>query len=112
MDGDYIELVGASSRSEVMDLLVRLLRPRDVSPDAHGCPVLTFGPGRTVVFVDLQPDESAPPTLAIGDLDHDGHTRRATARWVYETLSAQTTWRPTWTSDRPVQVVDRTREAS
>jgi len=107
MNGDYIEVTGVESETEVLWTLVHLLGSVTVTQSDETFPTITIG-SRIVVFVDFEAAGARTALLAIGDLGNDDQARRAAAKNIYDTLSTATTWPLRWTSDTASESITAT----
>jgi hypothetical protein len=99
MSGHYIEVHGPGSEAEMLEALRTVIGPESIVC-AVGCPPLvTLRGGRTIVFVDAAPGPDGPVVLAVGDLDHDDEARVRATEAIFRSLSAQTPWRLSCSTD-------------
>jgi len=112
VNGDYIEVTGVESETEILRTLGHLLGSATTAQSEDPFPTITIDT-RTVVFVDFEAAGARTAHLAIGDLDNNDQERRAAARNIYDTLSIATTWSLRWTSDTTTETIISTpgREA-
>jgi hypothetical protein len=104
MNGDYIEVTGVESETEVLWTLAHLLGSVTVTQSDETFPTITLGTG-TVVFVDFEAFGARTALLAIGDLGNHDQARRAAAKNIYDALAAATTWPLRWTSDTTPETI-------
>jgi len=107
MNGDYIELAGPTTEAAVLETLVRLLEPAQVSTGEANFPLLTLD-ARNILYVDVDPGRTWPTMLAIGNLDNDDHARQATAKGIFHALECATDRPLRWTSDTGTDVITNT----
>lgn len=94
--GDYVELNGVDRGTDVLAVLVELLKPLAVHGGSRSFPVLTLA-GDTEMFVDELGDGCT--LLAIAATGVDSGQRRESAARVYNALHERTTWALSWTAD-------------
>lgn len=93
MNGHYIEVYGPVSESEILETLSSLIGPQSIERPTDRPPQVTLNGGRTIVFVDMDPEPNGPVVLAVGDLDHDDEARERAAESLCRVLASQTPWR-------------------
>jgi hypothetical protein len=107
VNGDYIEVTGVESETEVLWTLVHLLGSVTATQSDETFSTITIG-SRTVVFVDFEAFGARTALLAIADLGNDDQERRGAAKNVYDALATATTWPLRWTSDTPSESITST----
>ena len=100
--GDYLELTGVDQRTDVLAVLIQLLKPLAVHGGTRCFPQLTL-PGNTQVFVDEISDSLT--RLAIATSGPDPAQRRISAARIYNVLLDHTEWALSWTADDVTAVI-------
>jgi len=99
VDGDYLDLIGPDSDSEIERLIEQALRVTPAVWDVTG----PFAWGRIdaslVVIVDYGCEGDGTARIAITDLDGGARRQRATADLLRRHISSRTDWALTYTTD-------------
>lgn len=105
MNGDYVELVGPTSETELVSTLTDVLGPMVARLESSSYTKLTLN-DESFVFVDFHPGSSWDALLAIGRPDGDDSVRHSSAKRIYDALAADTSWMLRWTSDASSEVCE------